>query len=184
MTEVGSPAEGQAPITETPEALFERNLIENPRAAYIQANHELVEAAQAGNKIPDNPWIERGDRAWIAFATDMVGREVPEGGKTGPELTHEQMVFLTDMQALHNAAMFRPDGYASDHPSELSRRVAEKMIETDEKMGRGAFGPKTATEAKLPPERIAELRRRYTPTLRDMLTSRFRRPQQAPTSVK
>src|SRR5690349_11026841 len=101
--------------SETPEQTFERHMATDPRAAFYQAGSVLGEFNHPGQVRPAE-WEQREDRAWESFAQQMIVAPIPKGEGGPGEYTHEQLLFLADMQALYGRARFMPEGYKSGHP--------------------------------------------------------------------
>lgn len=104
-------------------------------------------------------WTEREKRAFELHAEEVLARtEQPEGMRED-----------WDLRNLFDEMRFRQDGgFDSETPSDLARRIAEKVVTQDlQTIGREWTAIIDATEAKMPDDYIAQLRSRVSPTALD-----------------
>lgn len=104
-------------------------------------------------------WTEREKRAFELHAEDVLARtEQPEGMREDWELRN-----------LFDEMRFREDGgFNSETPSDLARRIAEKVVNQDlQTKGREWTAIIDATEAKMSDDYIAQLNSRVSPTAID-----------------
>lgn len=108
-------------------------------------------------------WTEREKRAFELHAEEVLARtEQPE-----------EMREDWDLRNLFDEMRFREDGgFNSETPSELARRIAEKVVNQDlQTKGREWTSIIDATEAKMSDEYITQLRNRVSPTTFDKVRS-------------
>jgi len=143
----------------------------DPREAWMIAGTMLREGdkivkrepqaaqAEAAEIRPPQAWVDREKRAFEQHAEEMLARE-------------EQPADVREdwkLRSLFDEMRFRQDGgFNSDNPSELSRRIAEKVVQRDlATKGREWTALLDATEARMPDDYIAKLRSQVSPTATD-----------------
>lgn len=139
----------------------------NPRIAWSIAGTMLRnvdkivkrEPQAEGASTPPQAWVEREKKAFAQHVEEVLAREERLG----------DMRDEWELRSLFDEMRFRQDGgFNSDNPSELSRRIAEKIIQLDlATKGREWIALIDAAEAKMPDEYIAQLRRQVSPTVAD-----------------
>lgn len=104
-------------------------------------------------------WADREKRAFEQYTEEVLQR--------GEQLSDEHTRW--ELRTIFDEMRYRQDGgFSSDTPSELSRQVAERMIESYlSTPGREWVALVKATEANMPDDYLAELRRRVAPTAVD-----------------
>lgn len=163
--------------------LFEEALSKDPSEAWSMAQRMMAQGkrvlkpAEVSHQSFDL-WKGMEQKAFEAHAERVLAQEIPT--EIG-ELSR----FRADMQGLFGSSRLRPDGFKSEAQSELSKRIAEKMIQLDLAIGAPAFAYEDAKTANMPPARIEELRRMAYPgtldTLRRVGASFTRRTPSTPT---
>ena len=137
----------------------------DPREAWHIARTMLSEGDKVAKIEPEaqeratQAWNEREKRAFELHAEEVLARsEQSEGVRED-----------WDLRNLFDEMRFREDGgFNSETPSELARRIAEKVVNQDlQTKGREWTSIIDATEAKMSDDYIAQLKGRVSPTAID-----------------
>lgn len=120
---------------------------------------EQAEGTTPTESRPSQAWTEREKKAFEQHAEELLAQESQPG----------DMRDNWELRSLFDEMRFRQDGgFSSETPSELSRRVAERVIKEDLlTKGREWTALIDATEAKMPDDYVAQLRRQVSPTALD-----------------
>lgn len=137
----------------------------NPGEAWHIARTMLSEGDKIAKIEPEaqeranQAWTAREKRAFELHAQEVLARtNQPEGMRED-----------WDLRGLFDELRFRQDGgFNSETPSDLARRVAEKVVQQDlQTKGREWTAIIDATEAKMPSDYIAQLSNQASPTTLD-----------------
>ena len=107
-------------------------------------------------------WVEREKEAFVLHAESILNKV-----EQFPDDQRSRQLKGIELRRLFEEFMLREDdGFRSEHPSELSQRVAHALIEFElEEGSKRAFY--YAKDARMPRKYIAEVRRQVAPTIMD-----------------